>query len=136
MNDPTPMTRRELAEIATRLAATESIDYVADEDTAADVRHLLAEVDYRGRAIEALSERLTAKNAELDRTIRSIVVTVGGGVGTGSAAKDVPQGLCGDRRPHEAHRHESASLGTFQCHADPAKRLPFAMEPKRDNDVR
>lgn len=41
-----------------------------------------------------------------------------------------PHGLCGNRQDHEPHVHDSPSLGTFWCHADQAKRLPFAMERK------
>lgn len=41
-----------------------------------------------------------------------------------------PDGLCGNREDHVEHVHESTSLGTFWCHADQARRLPFAMERK------
>lgn len=39
-------------------------------NAANDIRRLLAEVESRGRAVEALSQRCTAKGAELDETIR------------------------------------------------------------------
>ncbi len=42
----------------------------------------------------------------------------------------LPAGLCGNREDHAPHRHESTSLGTFWCHADQTKRLPYAMERK------
>lgn len=44
------------------------------------------------------------------------------------------EGLCGNRVDHEPHQHISKSLGIFWCHADQARRLPFAAERrKRDN---
>lgn len=39
-------------------------------------------------------------------------------------------GLCGNREDHVEHVYESDSLGTFWCHADQTKRLPFAMGRK------
>jgi len=47
----------------------------------------------------------------------------------------LPEGLCGNRENHAPHRHESASLGAFWCHADQAKRLPYVMERKRNADA-
>ena len=46
------------------------------------------------------------------------------------AEETLPHGLCANREDHVEHVHESASLGTFWCHADQAKRLPFAMGRK------
>lgn len=43
----------------------------------------------------------------------------------------LPEGLCGNREDHGPHVHNSTSLGRFWCHADQARRLPFAME-RRD----
>lgn len=41
-----------------------------------------------------------------------------------------PHGLCGNRADHEPHLYKSTSLGVFYCHADQAKRLPYALERK------
>jgi hypothetical protein len=43
----------------------------------------------------------------------------------------LPQGLCGNREPHEAHEHHSTSLGVFWCTAEESQRLPFAAERAR-----
>jgi len=40
-------------------------------------------------------------------------------------------GLCGDRREHGAHVHDSASLGRFWCTADQAQREPGRSERRR-----
>jgi len=45
-----------------------------------------------------------------------------------SRAANMPDGLCGERREHYAHIHDSASLGRFWCHADQSRRLPAAAE--------
>lgn len=50
--------------------------------------------------------------------------------GMGLPHGPLPSGLCGNREDHEPHVHDSASLGRFYCHADQAKRLPFAMGKK------
>lgn len=44
--------------------------------------------------------------------------------------ESLPEGLCGNREDHAPHVHDSTSLGRFFCHADQAKRLPYAMERK------
>lgn len=41
---------------------------------------------------------------------------------------ELPKGLCGNKADHEPHEHKSKSLGTFWCHADQTKRMPFAGE--------
>jgi hypothetical protein len=43
----------------------------------------------------------------------------------------IPRGLCGNRREHDPHMHDSTSLGRFFCHADQSKRLPFMLEQGR-----
>lgn len=47
------------------------------------------------------------------------------------ARRNLPHGLCPDRDDHEAHVHESATLGTFWCTADQTTRLPYAAEARR-----
>lgn len=47
---------------------------------------------------------------------------------------DQPHGLCGNKQDHEPHVYHSGSLGTFWCHADQVKRLPFAAERRRQNN--
>lgn len=43
----------------------------------------------------------------------------------------LPRGLCGNRADHEPHVHHSETLGTFWCHADQTRRLPYAAEVRR-----
>lgn len=43
----------------------------------------------------------------------------------------LPRGLCGDRAEHAAHIHDSATLGTFWCTADPDDREPGRSERRR-----
>jgi len=45
-----------------------------------------------------------------------------------SRAAHLPDGLCGERREHYAHIHDSVSLGRFWCCADQMRRLPAAAE--------
>lgn len=46
----------------------------------------------------------------------------------------LPEGLCGNRDDHEPHQHEGGSLGTFMCHADQGRRLPYAAERRRGKE--
>lgn len=48
-----------------------------------------------------------------------------------TSSLQVREGLCGNRKEHEPHRHESGSLGVFWCTADESQRLPFAAERRR-----
>lgn len=41
------------------------------------------------------------------------------------------EGLCGNKADHIPHIHTSLTLGTFRCHADQSKRLPYAAERRR-----
>lgn len=43
----------------------------------------------------------------------------------------VPVGLCGNKEDHDPHIHESRSLGTYFCHADQSRRLPYCLEEKQ-----
>ena len=48
-------------------------------------------------------------------------------------AAPVPEGLCGNKNDHEPHvvpRAAVAGGGSFWCHADQKKRLPFALDPR------
>lgn len=39
-----------------------------------------------------------------------------------------PNGLCGNKDDHAPHLVERAAIGTYWCHADQTKRLPWALE--------
>jgi len=43
----------------------------------------------------------------------------------------LPQGICANKDNHSPHLHNSDTLGVFWCHADQARRLPFAAERRR-----
>lgn len=74
---------------------------------------------------EARAERLAAPERERQlREAREAMEREARG-------EHLPQGLCGNRDPHEAHVYDSTSLGTFWCTADESQRLPYAAEQWR-----